>query len=97
MNEHPMTRRNDDMHWAIDRKVPVALIVTMLVAFLGQWGAAAYWVASTNTRLEVVEHQSLLIGPQAERIIRLETKVDAITQSLQEIKGLIRAPANERR
>ncbi|HLK80262.1 MAG TPA: hypothetical protein VKT99_02030 [Xanthobacteraceae bacterium] len=74
-----------DRQWHVDKKVPLALIMTIIgQTVVAAWGASNLW-----TRVGELERQMQLAAPQFERIIRLETKVDGITGSLSEIKALI--------
>lgn len=74
-----------DKHWALDRKVPLALIIAIFAQSMGfAWAASSLWY-----RVGELEHKVENAAPQAERIIRLETKVDVITSTLTEIKALI--------
>jgi hypothetical protein len=84
MSETPM-RDADDSQWHLDKKVPLALIITIVgQTIVAAWGASNLW-----TRVGELERQMQIAAPQFERIIRLETKVDGITGSLSEIKALI--------
>lgn len=74
-----------DHDWRLDRKVPLALILTIVgQTVVAAWGASNLW-----TRVGELERQMQVAAPQFERIIRVETKVDGITGSLSEIKALI--------
>jgi hypothetical protein len=74
-----------DDQWHLDKKVPLALIMTIVgQTVVAAWGASNLW-----TRVGELERQMQIAAPQFERIIRLETKVDGITGSLAEIKALI--------
>ncbi len=80
-----MSERDYERQWHLDRKVPLALIVTIIAqTVVAAWGASNLW-----TRVGELERQMQLAAPQAERIIRLETKVDGIGDRLSEIKSLI--------
>jgi hypothetical protein len=75
----------EDRQWHLDKKVPLALIMTIVCqTVVAAWGASNLW-----TRVGELERQMQTAAPQFERIIRVETKVDAITGSLSEIKALI--------
>jgi hypothetical protein len=75
----------EDRQWHLDKKVPLALIMTIIgQTVVAAWGASNLW-----TRVGELERQMQTAAPQFERIIRLETKVDGITGSLSEIKALI--------
>ncbi len=82
----------EDRQWHLDKKVPLALIVTIIgQTVVAAWGASNLW-----TRVGELERQMQLAAPQFERIIRLETKVDGITGSLSEIKALINRRIEQR-
>ena len=75
----------EDRQWHLDKKVPLALIMTIICqTIVAAWGASNLW-----TRVGELERQMQIAAPQFERIIRLETKVDGITGVLSEIKALI--------
>jgi hypothetical protein len=82
----------EDRQWHLDKKVPLALIMTIIgQTVVAAWGASNLW-----TRVGELERQMQLAAPQFERIIRLETKVDGITGSLSEIKALINRRIEQR-
>lgn len=72
--------------WHLDKKVPIAFIIAIAV----QTGGFIYWVGSTSTRIDVLERAMLSSAPQAERVVRIETKVEALKDSLTEIKAILR-------
>lgn len=77
----------DDGAWHLDKKVPLALIFTIMA----QTSMGFWWASNTSTRLEAVERRVEQAAPQVERIIRVETKLEAIREAITEIKNLIRA------
>ena len=82
----------DDHQWHLDKKVPLALIITIIgQTVVAAWGASNLW-----TRVGELERQMQIAAPQFERIIRLETKVDGITGSLSEIKALMTRRGEQR-
>lgn len=78
--------RDYEAQWHLDKKVPIAIIVTMAVQVM----FFAWWGGGFSNRVDQLERQVMTLAPQTERIIRLETKVDAITGSLTEIKAMVR-------
>jgi hypothetical protein len=76
---------DDDYKWHLDKKVPVALIVT--IAF--QTTAIVWWAASVSQRVDALERNAMAAIPRLESVIRLETKVDFVSATLQELKALI--------
>jgi hypothetical protein len=74
--------------WRLDRKVPLALIGVLFVQSMG----LAWFASNGSTRLDAVEKQVLAYAPQAERLIRVETKTETILASVAEIKDILRRP-----
>jgi hypothetical protein len=74
-----------ERQWHLDKKVPIALIVTIVSqTIVVARGASNLW-----TRVGELERQMQVAAPQFERVVRLEAKVDGITGSLSEIKALV--------
>ncbi len=76
---------DDDKQWHLDKKVPLALIF----AIACQTGGLLVWGSNLSTRVNQLEMQLAAVAPQAERIIRLETKMDAIFSNIAEIKAIV--------
>ncbi len=75
----------EERQWHLDKRVPLALIMTIVgQTVVAAWGASNLW-----TRVGELERQMQIAAPQFERIIRVETKVDAIAGGLSEIKAMI--------
>lgn len=83
-----MTPKPDaDNHWSLDKRVPLALIVAMVVQTV-----AAVWMAATAmARLDEVERKVGAAAPMADRLARLEERVGFVQQGIAEIKILIRS------
>lgn len=75
----------EDRNWHLDKRVPIALIFTIVV----QTVTISWWAASTSVRLDAVERKMEAAAPQAERVIRLDEKVGVIQQSVNEIKAIL--------
>jgi hypothetical protein len=83
----------DQDHWHLDRRVPIALIVTIAV----QTAGIVWWASDVNARVAQLERQAVAAAPQPERIIRLETQIEAIREGIAEIKVLVRRERSEAR
>lgn len=81
-----MIGQDEDRHWHLDRRVPIALIMTIVIQTAGM----VWWASNLSTRVEQLERQHAAIQPQAERIIRLETQLEAIRDGIAELKLMIR-------
>jgi hypothetical protein len=81
-----------DHQWHLDKKVPLALIVTLLL----QSGAFIWWAAKADNRLEYLERTVNASAPQIERVIRLEAKMDSVAEALNDVKVILRARSDGR-
>jgi len=75
-----------EREWHLDKKVPIALIFTIVL----QTVTVVWWAATTSQRLDQVERRQEASASQAERIIRLEEKIGVVQQGIGEIKTMIR-------
>lgn len=74
--------------WHLDKRVNISIIFAVLM----QTALALWWASAISTRVDQLERTSALAADQSTRIVRLETKMDGIFQSLAEIKALLRPP-----
>lgn len=74
--------------WHLDRRVPVALIVTIVL----QTGGIIWWAAGINARVDHLEKQFSGTITYGEKIIRLEENVIGIKEGVSDIKSLLRRP-----
>lgn len=96
MNERVDPARKPE-RWHVERKVPLALIITFAGGILAQTFAFGVWAAVTGARLDGVEKKIEAAAPQGERLVRLEEKVSGVVTSLAEIKDMLRQRPDNRR
>lgn len=75
-----------DNNWHLDKKVPIALIITLALNI----GATSWWAATASEKLASLERRIDMAAPQADRLTRVETKLENVQDSLVEIKTLLR-------
>jgi hypothetical protein len=76
--------------WQIDRHVNLSMVGAIaLQTAIAIWWAATF-SASITGRVEVLERQAVTTAPLSERLVKIETKFDGMTETLTEIKNLIR-------
>jgi hypothetical protein len=80
-------------HWCLDRRIPLALILTIV----GQTVVAAWAASNLWTRVGMLERQADYTAPRLESVAKLEVKVDSINLQLVEIKNLIRQVQADKR
>ena len=78
--------RDESTDWHLDKRVPISLILAIAMQTI----AIVWWVATANARIDQLERQGSATPVQNERIIRLESKVDAIQETLVELKSFLR-------
>lgn len=76
-----------DAHWSVDKKVPVALIVTLAI----QTGGFIWWASALNERVKILETVSAAAPLQSDRLTRVETKVETMQRDVTEIKSDIKS------
>jgi hypothetical protein len=85
-----------DANWHLDRKVPVALMMTMFLMFAGQSATALWWASKMDSRVENLEKQNASAAPMPDRLTRVEVKLEAVQSGITEIKDILRVPAKPR-
>ena len=76
----------DDTKWRIDRHIPLALIVTIAI----QTGTFVWWASSLTERVNVLERTAITTAPQADRLTRVEVKIENVQTGIDRIERLIR-------
>ncbi len=81
--------RPDDRHWHLDKRVPVALIITILL----QTVAAVWWAASLSARVDVLERDwarfatvAARLRVQEDRQTRADVRLQSLTARLERIE-----------
>jgi hypothetical protein len=76
----------DDARWHLDKRVPLALIVTIAI----QTGTFIWWASSLTERVNTLERERVATAPQGERLTRVEVKLEGVQLGIDEIKRLLR-------
>lgn len=71
----------DDNGWALDKKIPVALIMTLLV----QTAGFAFWVGQLSIRIDQLEVQSQRYLTNGDRLTRLEVRIDNLIETVRDL------------
>ena len=77
--------QNTDNQWHLDRRVPLAMILTIAL----QTFAAIWWASGLSSRVGYLESQYANLSPQAGQIIRLQTQLEGIDRNIVEIKNAL--------
>lgn len=76
----------EDNKWHLDKKVPLALIFAIVV----QTFVVVSWLSTLGERVNNLERARDASAPQADRLTRVEVKLEGVQLGIEEIKRLIR-------
>lgn len=86
MNQRPQSVEN----WHVDKQVPIALIITLILGGIAHTGTLVWWASSVTERVTTLERSMQAAAPQADRMTRVEVKIENLQAGVDEIKALIR-------
>lgn len=81
----------EDSSWHLDKRVPIALIIVLL----GNIGTTAWWAATASEKLASLERRVELAAPQADRLTRVEVKLDTLVDTMHRIESNQRRANNQ--
>ena len=73
-------------HWHLDRRVPLALIVALVL----QTGGMAWWAATLENRVEHLEEQIATSSSLGERLTRVEERLGNLKEDTANIERYMR-------
>lgn len=85
---------NDIERWAIDKRIPVAFIATIVIGGAFHTTILVWFASNVWFRVAALESQRLQDAPRLESVIRLEAKVDSLHASISELKAAVTALAS---
>lgn len=71
--------------WQIDKKIPVALIFTLLI----QTAGFAFWMGQLSVRIDQLESQNLRYSTNSDRLTRLEVRIDNLTEAVRDLSSRV--------
>jgi hypothetical protein len=90
MDEHMSDRREE--HWRVDKKIPLVLIFSVLV----QTVIVIIFFTRMDGRVGTLEDKMKDNGWQAERIIRMDERLNSLQTSMGELKTMLTARTNQK-
>lgn len=76
---------SDDSVWHFDKRVPVALILTILL----QTGGFFFWMGQISTRIENLEERVAFTARNNDRLTRLEAVLDNVNEGVNKLERKI--------
>ncbi len=68
--------------WRMDRRVPVAVMIMLLM----QVGGVLVWATQLDARVSGIERQAITTGMLNEKFTRLDERLDNMKQDLSEVR-----------
>ncbi|WP_336801581.1 hypothetical protein [Kaistia sp. MMO-174] len=78
---NPTTEDPASSGWHLDKRVPIALIVTLLL----QAAVGLIWASKLDARVASLELAQATSGDQPMRIVRVETQMEGVRGTLKEM------------
>lgn len=75
-----------DAAWHLDKRIPIAMILAIVM----QTAGVIWWGATTSERLNALERKVDLAAPQADRLTKVETRLESVQDGIAEIKSILR-------
>jgi Tfp pilus assembly protein PilO len=72
----------EDNKWKLDRRIPIAVIVTLAMQIIG----ALIWATELDARVSSIEQQSVTSSTANEKFARLEERLDGIRENVDSMK-----------
>ena len=76
-----------EREWHLDKKVPIALILAICV----QTAGIIWFAAGLFYRVEALEKHQSATFPQADRLTRVEVKLESVQDGITEIKKILQS------
>ena len=76
----------DHDEWHLDKKVPIAIIIALVIQTMSFIVIAAAWKTSVDNRLERLEASAVDSSNQSDRILVLEQQLKFIVDSVSRIE-----------
>lgn len=78
-------KKQNVSHWQIDKRIPLAIIFTLMMQLFG----ALFWAAQLDARVMRMEQQSMSQRHLNERFARLEERLDNVKADTDSMKQLL--------
>ena len=76
---------NRDSQWHLDKRVPVALIITMLSGYAG----GIWWISEMNSRMNNIERAQLQSSGDSGQIIRFDERLRSIERVITRLEAYL--------
>ncbi len=84
IDEHEIT------HWRVDKRIPIALLITLFL----QIAAAIIWATQLNARVDTLEHEAGESSGFGEKLARIDERLQNMKQDMESIKYAVGITGN---
>lgn len=81
---------DDTSHWTLDRRIPLAVVVTIILQSIG----LVVWGVTLTNRVSTLEETARLDAPRRDQFIELRVEFRQVQESIAEIKRLLQQRPN---
>jgi Tfp pilus assembly protein PilO len=77
-----MSENIENPRWRLDKRVPLAVLITILIQMVG----VVVWATHLDARVDFIEEKTAGVSALSERLGRIEERIDGIKQDTQSVK-----------
>lgn len=77
-----MRKENEITHWRIDKRIPIALLITLFL----QIAMAIIWATQLNARVDSLEEKAVYSSDFGEKLARIDERLQSVKQYMEDIK-----------
>ncbi len=81
-----MISENEISHWRVDKRIPIALLITLFL----QIASAIIWTTQLNARVDTLEQKAAYSSDFGEKLARIDERLQAVKQYMEDIRQEIR-------
>lgn len=78
----PMIDNEEITHWRVDKRIPIALLLTLFI----QIASGIIWATQLNARVDNLEHGASASAGFAEKLARIDERLQNLKQDMEFIK-----------
>jgi hypothetical protein len=78
-----MKNESEAAHWQIDRRIPIALLITLFF----QFASALVWATQLNARVGTLEQDGVGMADFGEKLARIDERLQGMKQDVEFIKN----------
>lgn len=86
-----MINEQEITHWQIDKRIPIALLVTLFI----QFASALIWATQLNARVGSLEQEVIGASSFGEKLARIDERLQGVKQDIEFVKHWMEKSGNK--